>query len=223
MKILVVAPHPDDEVLGCGGTLARFRREHPDVQIDWMIVTEIKQEWGFSAKRISERNYEIEAVINRLKPVRVHRLGFRPAYLDATPLAELVAAVGIVIDAVQPDTIFTPWRHDVHSDHGAVFNAVVACVKSFRYPSVRTVLSYETISETDFALDPAVASFKPNVWVDITNDLEAKLDLLACYPSETKKFPFPRSGEAVMSQARARGIVAGVEAAEAFVLLKGVI
>jgi len=220
--ILVIAPHPDDETYGCGGALSRFRRESPGAEIHWVIVTEMKPEWGFSAERVAERNIEIESVGRRLHPVKVYRLGFQPAHLDVVPMSDLVTAIGNVVSTVQPDTIFVPWRYDVHTDHRAVFDAAAAGTKTFRYPSVRRVLAYETVSETDFALDPAIFPFRPNVWLDISRDLDAKLDLLACYPSELGKFPFPRSVETVRSLARLRGSAAGVEAAEAFVLLKSI-
>lgn len=221
--VLVVAPHPDDETLGCGGTLLRLRHEHPDAEIHWLIVTEMRREWGYSAERIAQRTAEIKSIADKLDPIRIHRLGLRPSYLDTMPLSVLVSAVGDVMREAQPATILAPWRYDAHTDHRVVFDAVTACTKAFRYPSVRTVLAYETVSETDCALDPAVAAFRPNVWIDISGYLDGKLDLLACYPSELGKFPFPRSVEAVTSQARLRGCTAGVKAAEAFVLLKGIL
>lgn len=203
--------------------LARFRREHPDREIHWLIVTEMKPEWGFSAARIAERNREILSVEEKLRPLKIHRLGFPPARLDALPLGEIIEVLGATMRAVNPDTILVPWRHDVHTDHRVVFDAVAACTKAFRNPTLRTVLAYETVSETEFSIDPGVAAFRPNTWVDISRDLAVKLDLLACYPSELGKFPFPRSAETVSSLARLRGSAAGVEAAEAFVLLKGIL
>lgn len=221
--VLVVAPHPDDETLGCGGALSRFRRELPSAEIHWLIVTDMKPEWGYSAERIAQRNSEIKSIADKLHPIKIHRLGFWPAHLDTVPLSDLISAVSDVMDAVQPLTVFVPWRYDAHTDHRVVFDAVVACTKAFRFPSIRTVLAYETVSETDFALNPAVSPFRPNVWLDISRDLDAKLGLLQCYRSEMGKFPFPRSVEVVASLARLRGSTAGVGAAEAFQLLKGII
>lgn len=220
--VLVVAPHPDDETLGCGGTLSRFRRERPNAEIHWMIVTDMKPEWGYDAGRIAQRNAEVKSVADKLHPIKIHRLGFRPSHLDTVPLSELIFAVSDVMSAIQPVTVLVPWRYDAHTDHRVVFDAVAACTKTFRYPSIQMVLAYETVSETDFGLDPAVSSFRPNVWFDISEYLDEKLNLLACYPSELGAFPFPRSVETVTSLARLRGSAAGVKAAEAFVLLKGI-
>lgn len=223
MKLLVVAPHPDDESLGCGGTLTRFRRERPEEEIHWLIVTEMKTEWGFSAEQIAKRNIEIESVAQRLKPIITHRLVMRPAHLDSYPMADLVSAIGKIVSEIPPDTVFVPWRNDAHTDHKIVFDAVMACSKTFRHPSVRNILAYETPSETEFGIDPSIASFRPNVWVDISADLNSKHELLSCYSSELQAFPFPRSYETVTALARFRGSFAGVEAAEAFMLLKSVL
>lgn len=223
MKILVVAPHADDETLGCGGTLARFRHEQPNSEIHWLLVTEMNAQWGYSATDVQRREAEISEVAKLLSPLCLSRLHLRPAHLDTLPLADLIRTMHSVIFDVQPDTVFVPWRHDAHSDHAAVFDAVMACVKTFRAPFVRQVLAYETLSETDFSLDPGIASFRPNVWIDISSFLETKLALLRCYASEISDFPFPRSVEAVEALARLRGASAGVEAAEGFVLLRGLV
>lgn len=223
MKILVIAPHPDDEGLGCGGALLRLMRERPDAELHWVIVTEMPSGAYWSEERASARRGEIAIVAERLKVREVHQLRFPAARLDTVPMADLVAALSAVMTKVEPDTVFIPYRHDVHTDHRYVFDAASACVKSFRYPSVRTVLAYETLSETEFGLDPSVGAFRPNVWVDISQDLEAKIELLGIYAGEMGAFPFPRSREAVEALARVRGATAGVPAAEGFILLKSVI
>lgn len=223
MKVLVIAPHPDDEALGCGGALLRLVRERPDTELHWVIVTEMPPGAHWSEQRASARRDEIAVVADRLKVRQVHKLGFPAARLDTVPMADLVGALSRVMSEVEPETVFVPYRHDVHTDHRYVFDAASACVKSFRYPSVRTVLAYETLSETEFGLDPSAGAFRPNVWVDISRDLEAKIELLGIYAGEMGAFPFPRSREAVEALARLRGATAGVSAAEGFMLLKGVI
>jgi N-acetylglucosamine malate deacetylase 1 len=118
-----------------------------------------------------------------------------------------------------PDEVLLPHRGDVHSDHRVVFDAAAACTKWFRYPSVRRVLAYETLSETDFALPPQDA-FVPNYFVDISGHLEAKIAALRIYESELGQPPFPRSVEAVRALATVRGAASGFHAAEAFQLLR---
>lgn len=223
MKVLVIAPHPDDESLGCGGALLRLMRERPDTELHWAIMTRMPTDGPWSPEQAARREEEIAAVAARLGVARVHRAGFPAARLDTVPMADLVAVLSTIMAEVEPDTVFAPWRHDVHTDHRYVFDAASACVKSFRRPSVRTVLAYETLSETEFALDPSAGAFRPNLWIDISDDLEAKIELLGLYAGEMGQFPFPRSREAVEALARLRGATAGVAAAEGFMLLKGVL
>ena len=113
-----------------------------------------------------------------------------------------------------------PYRNDAHSDHAAVFDAAVACAKTFRYPSVRSVRVYETLSETEFGIRSDDPGFRPNLFIDISPFLEQKLKIMNIYASEMAEFPFPRSDTAIRAQASVRGSQSGVLAAEAFMLLK---
>jgi LmbE family N-acetylglucosaminyl deacetylase len=216
-RVLVVAPHPDDETLGCGGTLLRMAED--GAQLAWLIVTRMSEEDGFAPQRVQRRDTEIERVSSLLGFSKVFRLSLPTRQLDAIPMAELVQKFAEVFKAFEPEHVFLPHRSDVHSDHRVVFDAGAACAKWFRYPSVRRLLSYETISETDFCLDPR-AAFQPNLFVDISRFLERKLEILATYESEVGAFPFPRSIEAVRALAAVRGAASGFVAAEAFQLLR---
>lgn len=216
MKILVVAPHADDETLGCGGTLLKHIAAGDEVH--WLLFTEPTKEIGFTEARIQERNAEIEKVTKEYGFRDVIRLKFPAVRLDTVPAAERVSAVSEVFRKVQPEVVYLPHRGDVHSDHAAAFDAVVSCTKWFRYPSVRQVLAYETLSETDAAL--GAEPFQANVFVDITKHLEKKLKIMAIYKGEMQAFPFPRSEVALRALAQLRGATAGCEAAEAFMLLR---
>lgn len=216
-RTLVVAPHPDDEMLGCGGTLLRRRAE--GAEVDWLLVTGISEAGGWSAERVRQRDAEIARVAQMAGFRKVVQLGLPTTRLDATPMADLVTRIGDVIQDCQPDEIFVPSPADVHSDHRVVFDAVSSCTKWFRYPTVRRVLAYETLSETDFAMHPDIA-FRPNVFVDVSPYLERKLEILGVYASEFRPHPFPRSIEAVRALATLRGAASGFAAAEAFQLLR---
>ncbi|NML46876.1 PIG-L family deacetylase [Ramlibacter sp. G-1-2-2] len=216
-RTLVVAPHPDDEILGCGGTLLRRRAEGGEV--DWLLVTGMSVAAGWPAERVRQRDEEIARAASMVGFRKVVQLGLPPTRLDAAPLGDLVGRIGDVIRDCQPDEIFVPSPADVHSDHRVVFDAVSSCTKWFRYPSVRRVLAYEALSETDFALHPDIA-FRPNVFVDISGQLERKLEILRVYASEFAPHPFPRSEEAVRALALLRGAASGFAAAEAFQLLR---
>lgn len=217
-KVLAIAPHPDDETLGCGGTLLRHVAEGDEVH--WLIVTEMLEAHGFSAQQIAARQREIDAVARAYAFTQVHRAGLPTMRLDTLPMSDLIGAIGQVVRAVQPHTVYLPYRNDAHSDHAAVFDAGAACCKSFRYPSVKQVFAYETLSETEFGLRPDDPGFRANLFVDTTPWLDAKLAILNTFASEMGEFPFPRSEVCVRAQAALRGSQAGVPAAEAFMVLK---
>lgn len=216
--VLVVAPHPDDESLGCGGTLLRHIDEGDSVH--WLIVTEMKVTQGFAPDRIVARSAEIEVVASNYRFAGVHHAGLPTTRLDTLPLGDLIGVIGKVFAAIRPHTVYVPYRNDVHSDHAAVFDATASCCKTFRYPSVKRVYAYETLSETEFGLRPGDAGFRPNMFVDIGDRLERKLQILSLYSGEIGAFPFPRSEECVRAQAALRGSQAGAFAAEAFMVLK---
>jgi N-acetylglucosamine malate deacetylase 1 len=140
--------------------------------------------------------------------------------LDSIPVCDLVGNMSEIVRSVEPNVIYMPHRGDVHSDHRVVFDAAFACSKWFRFQSVKRILSYEALSETDFGVPIAGCAFLPNVYVDVSEHLERKIGILKVYESEIGAFPFPRSFEAVRALAALRGAAAGCVAAEAFMLLK---
>lgn len=217
-SVVVVSPHPDDETLGCGGTMLRHTDQGDTVH--WLIVTHISEDLGFAAKRVNQREHEIECVADQYGIATVKNLEYPTTRLDSEPIGDIVEAVGKLFTNIEPQIVYVPYRNDIHTDHAVVFDAVAACTKSFRYPSIERVLAYETLSETEFALDPDVGGFKPNVFVDITGRVEKKVGIMEIYDSEVGAHPFPRSEGAIRAQASLRGSTSGFEAAEAFMLLK---
>jgi LmbE family N-acetylglucosaminyl deacetylase len=217
-RVLVVAPHPDDETLGCGGTLLRHKRE--GAELSWLIATEMTGGTGYSAAQIDRRNKEIEHVAAALGFASVHRLGLATTWLDTLPLGYVVGRIKGHFDRIGPDVVYVPFVGDAHSDHSVVARAVAAVAKWFRAPSLRRMLAYEALSETGFALTPDAAAFAPDCFVDIGGELARKLEILELFADEIRPFPFPRSREAVTALARWRGASAGVAAAEAFVTLQ---
>lgn len=217
MKTIVIAPHPDDEVLGAGGTLLRRKAEGSVVA--WLIATSISTMHGFSEDRVKQRADEIERVTELFNFDAVFELNFPTTHLDQVPMSDLVMAISNVFKSFEPNEVFVPHPSDVHTDHGAVFSAVAGCTKWFRYPSVKRVLAYETLSETDFGFGTA-QGFRPNVFVNIEPYLEYKLRAMDIYASELGPFPFPRSHEAIRALATLRGAASGFRAAEAFELLR---
>ena len=217
MKTIVIAPHPDDEVLGVGGTL--LRRKLEGAKVAWLVVTGISVESGWSEEKVIQRANEIKRVKEFFDFDEVFTLNFPTTQLDRIPMSDLVAGISAAFRSFTPEEVFVPHPCDVHTDHRMVFNAAASCTKWFRYPSVKRVLAYETLSETDFSLGTCLG-FRPNVFVNIEPFLNEKLRAIEIYESELRAFPFPRSHEAIRALATLRGATSGFKAAEAFELLR---
>jgi LmbE family N-acetylglucosaminyl deacetylase len=217
MKTIVIAPHPDDEVLGVGGTL--LRRKSEGAKVAWLVVTGISVESGWSEEKVNARANEIKRVTEFFDFDEVFTLNFPTTELDRIPMSDLVAGISDVFKSFIPEEVFVPHPSDVHTDHRRVFNAAASCTKWFRYPSVKRVLAYETLSETDFSLGTELG-FRPNVFVNIEPFFNEKLRAMEIYKSELGVFPFPRSHEAIRALATQRGAASGFKAAEAFELLR---
>ena len=217
MKIIVIAPHPDDEVLGPGGTL--LRRKAEGAIIAWLIVTTITADTGWSEEKIRQRADEIKRVTSLFGFDSVFELNFQATQLDRSSMGDLVTGISNVFKKFEPEEVFVPHPADVHTDHRLVYDAAASCTKWFRHPSVKRVLAYETLSETDFGLGTN-QGFRPNVFVNIEPYLADKLRAMDIYASELGEFPFPRSHEAIQALATLRGASSGFKAAEAFELLR---
>lgn len=217
MRTLVVAPHADDEILGCGGTL--LRRQAEGGELAWLIVTDMSEQAGFSARAVARREAEITRVTEAIGFSRVFNLQLPPAGLDHVPMKDIVARFSTAFQEFMPEEVLLPHRNDVHTDHRIAFDAAAACSKWFRFPSVSRVLAYETLSETEFGL-AANGAFLPNFFVDVSDYLERKLEIMGIYESEMGEFPFPRSVEAMRALAVLRGAASGFRAAEGFQLLR---
>ncbi|MFD1037188.1 PIG-L deacetylase family protein [Virgibacillus byunsanensis] len=217
-KVLVVAPHPDDETLGCGGTLLRHYQEGDEVH--WLIVTDMKG--GFNKEKINLRKLEIEEVGKNYQFKSITQLDFSTTTLDEAPMRDLVTSFSEVVQIVKPEIVYLPYRGDVHSDHKYVFDAMIACTKWFRYDFIKKILVYETLSETEFGINPDNNGFKPNVYVNITDYFNKKIQIMNIFSSEMGDYPFPRSNKAIEALASYRGVSGGFHYAEAFMLLKEV-
>jgi len=220
-KVMIVAPHPDDETLGCGGTLLRHMFDGDEVY--WLICTTITESQGFTKERVEERQEEIEVVSKMFGFAGYRQLNFKTTELDQVPRKELVNCISDYIQEIKPLTIYLPYRNDVHSDHAYVFDSSVACSKSFRYPFVKKICVYETLSETEFGLRTDDGGFKPNMWVDITHFMDKKIEIMKVYKSEIGNHPFPRSEKGIRALALLRGLSANLEYSESFICLKSIL
>ena len=215
MKILVIAPHPDDEVLGCGGTIAKYG-EHGDEVYLCVVTKAYSPEW--SEEFIKNRPREVEAAGDVLGIKNIYFLDFLTVKLDSVPQKELIAKIYEVIKKVEPDVMYIPHIGDLNKDHRLVFEASLVAARPINN-RIKKILSYETLSSTEWGAP--IVPFVPNVYEEISSDdFEKKMKAMAVYESELKIFPHPRSPEAIEVLAKKRGTEAGLKLAEAFMLLR---
>ena len=216
-KILVVAVHPDDETLGCGGTLLKHK-DNGD-EIHWLICTKIDENNHY----YTIRENEIEQASRLYGFDGIYSLGLKTMRVDEYSMSELVGKISKVINEVRPNIIYLPFKGDVHSDHRKVFEAGYSCTKSFRYPFIKKIYMMETLSETEFAPSTKEDSFIPNSFVDIGEYFEKKIEIMKIFKSEFAEHPFPRSEKNIRALAGLRGATCGCEYAESFMLLKEIL
>jgi len=219
MKSIVIAPHPDDEVLGVAGTILRRKSEGGDVA--WVIVTGMAGNNLYENSQLESRRSEILKIKKLLTFDKVYELNLPAAKLDKIPSAEIVDLIHKIFLDYEPGEIFVPHPSDVHSDHRIVFDCAISASKWFRCPSIKRILAYETLSETEFSAKKN-CQFIPNFFINIEKFLESKLNAMDIYKSELLPHPFPRSLEAMRALATLRGSTSGFIAAEAFELIKEV-
>lgn len=222
MSVLVVAAHPDDEVLGCGGTLARLADEGHDVHI--LILAEGVTSRAPSRDRetkvseLSELKRCAETAKTILGGVSVKVCDFPDNRMDSVDLLDVVKLVEGEITRHRPQLLFTHHGGDVNIDHRVVHDAVVAACRPQPGHPVRQLLFFEVASSTEWRPPGFVEGFSPTCFYDIGRHLARKLDALRAYPTEVRAFPHPRSVEAVEHLARWRGATVGCHAAEAFMV-----
>ena len=215
--VLVVAPHPDDEVLGVGGTMLRHLAAGDAVHVVICTRGEVAH---FGQEQVERVQAEARAVHAFLGLTGSHFLDMPAARLDTVASAELNAALQTVFDDIQPDTVYAPHVGDIHLDHQLVFQAVMVCSRPVGPDHPARVLAYETVSETDWYAAPTTAVFAPNVYVDISPYLERKLEAFSMYASQVRPAPDQRSMEGLRALSITRGHTMGFQHAEAFMLVR---
>jgi LmbE family N-acetylglucosaminyl deacetylase len=220
MKILVLAPHPDDEVLGCGGTIAKHVQQGDEVHL--CIVTKAyAPDW--SEEFLKNRPREIKNASKILGIKRVYFLDFPAVKLDTVPQKELNEAISRVVERVRPYAAYIPHKGDINKDHRLVFEAALVALRPKPKISAKKVLAYETLSETEWGIPEPKEVFLPNFYVDISDTLRIKLKAMMAYKSELKSYPHPRSLKGIRALAIKRGSEVGLKAAEAFMLVREIL
>lgn len=216
-RVLVVAAHPDDEILGVGATLARHVRDGDEVHA--LVVSE-----GATARyEIGAKKHLVQSArdsADTLGLASIDFLGMPDQRLDGLPLIEVTQALETIVQSIRPAVVYTHTPVDVNADHGVVARACWTACRPYAAPWIETVLAFETPSSTEWAWRLPGHSFDPQWYVDVTDTLELKLAAMAKYDTELRQYPHPRSLRALEERARYWGSHIGVTAAEPFVLLR---
>jgi LmbE family N-acetylglucosaminyl deacetylase len=225
-NVLVIAAHPDDEVLGCGGTMARYASEGHAIHVAILgegISSRHRRRDEASSDALTDLQADANAAGAALGVRSVVFGGLPDNRFDQLALLDVVKQVEGLIEATRPDVIFTHHPGDLNIDHGITFRAVLTATRPGASPvDVPDVYTFEVPSSTEWAFQRIAPVFRPNVFVDIAPWLESKIAAMQCYGSERREAPHPRSPEVLRATAVRWGATAGLQAAEAFELIRSV-
>ena len=211
--ILIVAAHPDDEVLGCGGTMARHASEGDEVYVVFMSDG-VTSRTGVESNEVEVRKQAAKDASNILGIVQSLRfLGFPDNRMDTVALLDIVQTLEQVINEIEPEVVYTHHSGDLNIDHKITHQAVMTACRPQPGFCVREIYSFEVLSSTEWSTNNP---FIPNYFVDISDTLELKVSAIKAYNSELRTFPHARSIESIKALAKYRGASMGIRAAEAF-------
>ena len=214
-KILILSPHADDEILGCGGAISKFSREGYDIYVIILSNANIGAPEIFSVKEIKKIRKEAELANNFIGTKKLFFENLPALNLNLLPLYKISNILDKYIDKIQPEVIFLPSKNDIHEDHKIIFKAAKISLRTNKKSNLKKILSYEVLSETEWNEDEK--SFNPNYFVKLKKlDIDRKVKAFLKYKSQVKKFPHPRSKEGILSLSRIRGTQIYSEYAEAF-------
>ncbi|MDL1894805.1 PIG-L family deacetylase [Anaerolineae bacterium CFX7] len=225
MKTLVIAAHPDDEVLGCGGTIGRLAQQGQEVHIAILgegITSRYQERQNADAELIKSLKRCASQVARELGATELYLFEFPDNRFDSVPLLEIVHTIEELVRRVQPTTIYTHHNGDLNIDHSVTHRAVLTATRPIQGQPVKEIYAFEVPSSTEWAFQQLEQPFRPNTFVDITATLELKIKGMALYESEARAFPHPRSTEALRAIAQRWGSVVGCQATEAFQLIRAI-
>jgi len=225
VKILVLAAHPDDEVLGCGGTMARRVREGHEVEIAILgegITSRHASRDQADPAQLGALHSDSHRVAEMLGASRLHMFGLPDNRFDTVAMLDVVKVIETLIDEVRPEVVYTQHGGDLNVDHQVLYRATLTATRPMEGTVVKRVYSYEVASSTEWAFHRFSPPFHPNTFVDIAETLEVKVAAMEAYESEARPFPHPRSPESLRAIAHRWGSASGLRAAEAFQLVRAV-
>jgi len=217
MKVLVISAHPDDELLGLGGTVARHAQNGDAVRLAVMCE-------GISMRYQPERHAEVVAQSKRAAAILgvtdlVHR-GLPDQKLDTLPLSEVAASIEDLVQETRPEVVYTHFGGDINRDHQVLAEATLVAARPYAAPFVREILMFETPSSTEWGTPALLPAFHPTVFVDVAGTLEKKVEAFLSYTAEVRDWPHPRSARALRERAHYWGSLVNLEAAEPFMVVR---
>jgi LmbE family N-acetylglucosaminyl deacetylase len=215
MRVLVFAPHNDDEVLGVGGTMAKLAAQGHEVYVCEITSVPDAEEAGVHQREAREA-HRILGVKQAIF------LGLPVVGLKETPTVDMNGEMLKVVEEIKPEMAFIPHKGDMHIDHAVVAKSAMVALRPVNNPQLKSIYTYETLSETEWNIPSVENAFIPNVWSDITGTIEMKLKAMSCFKSQIKEFPHPRSLEGIEALSKVRGSTICVRNAESFMLIRGV-
>lgn len=219
MNILVVAAHPDDEVLGCGGTIAKLAANGDSVHILILgegVTSRYSKPEEASKEELDALHKQAEAVGASLGAKEVSLAKLPDNRFDTVPLLDIIKVIEEHIDRIKPEVVYTQHGGDLNVDHQCTFRAVMTAARPMEGSPVKRLLAYRVASSTEWAFDQFEPTFRPTVFSDITDTLKKKVTAMEMYEGEARAFPHPRSPEALRAEAEYLGSVSGLKAAEVF-------
>ena len=221
-KIFIVVAHPDDEVLGCGGTIAKYAKEGSKVYC--LFLGRGKSSRGVNGPVLKKQ----QAVLMQEARKAAEILGISKTFFedfpdqqyDSVPILKIIQAVEKIKNRIKPNIVFTHHAGDLNIDHHITFKAVLTACRPLKEESVKKIYSFEVPSSTEWGAPKRKDYFIPNVFVDISETFNKKIKALGAYKSEERAYPHPRSGMAVEVIAKRWGLVVGKELVEAFELIR---
>lgn len=222
MSILVIAAHPDDETLGCGGTIAKLSAEGRDVHILILGegITSRKGSRQETTEKIDQLRDNARKAARILGAKSVKLLSFKDNMFDTIPLLEIVQSIEEHISLIKPRSIFTHFEGDLNIDHSITFRALLTAARPLPKARVKHIFTFETLSATDWSFGKITASFEPNLFIDISPFLEKKIKAMEAYQGEIRPSPHPRSSHTIKTLAQHRGSSVGMDVCEAFSIVR---
>jgi len=221
-NVLVIAAHPDDEVLGCGGVMAKYSGEK-DIYI--IILGE-----GISSRHEKREDASKEELLGlQSQSIKVGKLlgakanlffNFPDNRFDTVPFLDIVKKIEEIIGEIRPEVIYTHHFGDLNIDHRITFRAVLTATRPINNCSAKEIYSFEIPSSTEWSYQKIENPFVPNVYEDISDTFKKKIEAMGIYQKELREFPHPRSLKGIEIFAQKRGVESGLEYAEAFELIK---